>query len=108
MRSFRECDPSTCLVNDRRTRHHWDVAIATFPTPDAQMPPSEPAQMDLTRRYARELRRLHAEGRLAFRRNALAVKQAGQLAAEEPTRAQRPATAEVRQPEVVTPGVGHA
>lgn len=72
------------------------------------MPPSEPAQMDLTRRYARELRRLHAEGQLAFRRNALAVKRAGELAAGDRPPAQRAATPEVRQPEVVTPGVGHA
>jgi len=64
--------------------------------------------MDLTRRYARELRRLHAEGRLAFRRNALAVKQAGELAAGGHQPAPRPAEPEVRQPEVVTPGVGHA
>lgn len=69
------------------------------------MSPSEPAQLDLTRRYARELRRLHAEARRTLRRNEASVREAAGTGRGEPPAS---ASARPREHEVVTPGIGHA
>jgi hypothetical protein len=74
------------------------------------MPSPSSAQLDLTRRYAKELRRMHAEARNAFRRNELSLRQVakefGEVRQEIPA---APATEPLPQRAMeITPGVGHA
>ena len=70
------------------------------------MAPSSPSQLDLTRRYARELRRLQGEARSAFGKSGTRLRQTasdlslGILPSSE--RDEKTVEDEVR------PGVGHA
>jgi len=79
------------------------------------MAPSPSAQLDLTRRYARELRRLQTEARAAFQTEARSAFEKSDSAFRSAARDLRngiipggPSSAADTEGDDIAPGVGHA